>query len=276
MGIPNFLCIGMQKGGTTWLYDVLKQHPSITNMPAKEFVFFNNFSIPEHNEWPVYHRRRQALESLRLEITKGSQLERDEKFFERLEWFNLFSKLDVDIDWYEKLFDIVPEHKIAGDYSPDYIMLPRKAIRDIKDIYPEIKAVLSVRNPVDRAWSHMKMIVRNEGLDIKDVSNLLNVAKRSDVLRRGHFIEDLENWKDIFQDDFLYYKFDAINIEPLKIIRKVCDLLEIEFNLEYFINYEDKVFSGQTAAMPDEVRTFLENTYCKEVDYFENLPLFTD
>ena len=50
MGIPNFLCIGMQKGGTTWLYDVLKQHPSVTTMPAKEIVFFNNFGRNLHRK----------------------------------------------------------------------------------------------------------------------------------------------------------------------------------------------------------------------------------
>ena len=41
MALPNFLCVGAQKAGTTTLYEVLKQHPDIYLPEVKEPHFFD-------------------------------------------------------------------------------------------------------------------------------------------------------------------------------------------------------------------------------------------
>ncbi|WP_457640387.1 sulfotransferase family protein [Persephonella sp.] len=41
MPLPNFLCVGAQKAGTTTLYDILIQHPQIYLPDIKETKFFN-------------------------------------------------------------------------------------------------------------------------------------------------------------------------------------------------------------------------------------------
>lgn len=38
---PDFICIGEQKCGTTWLYHMLRQHPMV-ELPKKEIHFFND------------------------------------------------------------------------------------------------------------------------------------------------------------------------------------------------------------------------------------------
>jgi len=42
MALPNFLCVGTQKAGTTTIYDIIKQHPNIYLPSLKEIHFFNN------------------------------------------------------------------------------------------------------------------------------------------------------------------------------------------------------------------------------------------
>jgi hypothetical protein len=63
--LPNFLCIGAQKAGTTLLYEILKQHPQIFLPQIKEVHFFDidenfcrgiewykeHFSGSEHSEF---------------------------------------------------------------------------------------------------------------------------------------------------------------------------------------------------------------------------------
>lgn len=39
--LPNFLCIGVQKAGTTWLYHILRQHPEIFLPVHKELHYFD-------------------------------------------------------------------------------------------------------------------------------------------------------------------------------------------------------------------------------------------
>lgn len=39
--LPNFICIGAQRAGTTWLYQCLKEHPQVFVPQKKELRFFN-------------------------------------------------------------------------------------------------------------------------------------------------------------------------------------------------------------------------------------------
>ena len=39
--LPNFICIGAQRAGTTWLYHCLKEHPEVFVPEKKELRFFN-------------------------------------------------------------------------------------------------------------------------------------------------------------------------------------------------------------------------------------------
>ena len=48
MSLPNFMCIGAAKSGTTTLYDILSQHPDIFTPSFKEPHFFDipiNYTI---------------------------------------------------------------------------------------------------------------------------------------------------------------------------------------------------------------------------------------
>ena len=42
MNLPDFICIGVQRAGTTWLYECLKEHPEIFVPETKELHFFND------------------------------------------------------------------------------------------------------------------------------------------------------------------------------------------------------------------------------------------
>jgi hypothetical protein len=44
---PDFICIGAQKAGTTWLYVTLGRRPDIWFPPFKEFHFFDT-TFDEH------------------------------------------------------------------------------------------------------------------------------------------------------------------------------------------------------------------------------------
>tara|TARA_Y100000815_G_scaffold205212_1_gene189022 strand:- start:11215 stop:12009 length:795 start_codon:yes stop_codon:yes gene_type:complete len=40
--LPNFICIGAQRAGTTWLHDCLNEHPEVYVPEKKELHFFNS------------------------------------------------------------------------------------------------------------------------------------------------------------------------------------------------------------------------------------------
>ncbi len=126
MGLPNFLIIGTAKGGTTSLYSYLSQHPKIYMSPNKEPGFF-------------------ALEGESLDFQGPDEA---------------FSRTSVtNIEDYQKLFDGVTNEVAIGEASPFYLYFP-KASERIKHYIPEAKLIVSLRNPVDRAYASYMHNVR--------------------------------------------------------------------------------------------------------------------
>mmetsp|Transcript_4359 Transcript_4359/g.18534 ORF Transcript_4359/g.18534 Transcript_4359/m.18534 type:complete len:535 (-) Transcript_4359:656-2260(-) len=50
---------------------------------------------------------------------------------------------------------------IAAEYTPSYI-LPRMAMRRMRNLLPHARLLMVVRDPVDRAWSEIQMKLRND------------------------------------------------------------------------------------------------------------------
>jgi len=110
MTLPNFLVIGVAKGGTTSLHHYLRAHPDIYLYPDKETNFF----------WT------EAREHGRRTVQTLAE--------------------------YEALFADAKGRRAIGEISPQYMNSVTAAERIQRDL-PDVKLVVSLRNPVERAWS---------------------------------------------------------------------------------------------------------------------------
>src|SRR5262245_4540623 len=114
---PDFICIGMQKAGTRWLYQQLREHPDFWMPPVKEFHFFNKRFDKEGNVRII--RRDGPDVAHRVQRGYASSTEaRDDKFF------RLASSYEegLGIEWYERLFEPKGD-LISGDITPAYSTL---------------------------------------------------------------------------------------------------------------------------------------------------------
>jgi hypothetical protein len=117
MTLPNFLVIGAEKAGTTWLYKNLKMHPDIYLPETKEIHFFN-------------------------------------KYNSNLELKNRYQNLAIE--WYEYFFKDCNRECAVGEVTPMYLCDP-VALERIKRSLGSIKVIVSLRDPFWRAVSHYKM-----------------------------------------------------------------------------------------------------------------------
>ena len=81
---PDFLCVGSQKGGTSWLYGQLACHPDFWMPPVKELHYFDLLArtradpprppgrtrrlfsgTGEEAQWPILHRLGQLCAVVR-------------------------------------------------------------------------------------------------------------------------------------------------------------------------------------------------------------------
>ena len=71
-----------------------------------------------------------------------------------LHFFNI--NFEKGLDWYLKFFAHAKDELAIGEITPDYYY-ETAAINRIFDYFPNVKLIISLRNPVDRAYSAYKL-----------------------------------------------------------------------------------------------------------------------
>ena len=60
---------------------------------------------------------------------------------------------DRGLCWYERQFDVGREVRAVGEVAPSYFGYPDAPIR-IAQLFPDARLIITLRNPIERAWSH--------------------------------------------------------------------------------------------------------------------------
>jgi hypothetical protein len=121
---PDFVVIGAKRGGTTSLYNYLLEHPSVRPL----------FPGRQHIKGVHYY---------------------DSKYAHGLRWYRSHFPLQAGGRHIARP-DLSPA--IAGEASPYYLFHPLAAERLARD-FPDVRIIVSLRDPIDRAYSHYKEAV---------------------------------------------------------------------------------------------------------------------
>jgi Sulfotransferase family len=205
---PDFLCVGAQKGGTTWLFWQLDSHPDFWMPPVKELHYFDKLG------------RTNRLKRPRCRD------ERDVRFLESIK--SLSAQPSIDLENYGRLFE--PKGALlSGDVTPAYSMLDDKIIRQIISHFPNLKVIFLARDPVERAWSQLSMEVRRgwiSSLDATDVDDVDRNLLHPRVLLRSHPTKTVARWKRyVHPDRFRIYFFDDLERNPTELRHRILHFL---------------------------------------------------
>ena len=157
---PDFICIGLRKAATRWLYSQLREHPDFALPPVKELHFFD---------------RRFPPKDLARRIAKSTS-DNDARFFDLLGAMNRSKSHDMET--YSALFDVCGD-KITGDITPAYgSNLGEEKIAELARVFPDTKILMMLRDPISRAWSNLNDIV-NTGKLAQESARLAGAARES-------------------------------------------------------------------------------------------------
>ncbi|HEY3659695.1 MAG TPA: sulfotransferase domain-containing protein [Candidatus Udaeobacter sp.] len=205
---PDFLCVGAQKAGTSWLYRQLEPHPDFWMPPIKELHYLNQL-----NRTKQLHGPRCADE-------------RDASFLDSMQ--NLRGRFYLDLDSYGRLF----QHKgecVSGDISPAYSTLNDEIIERVVNHFPKLKVVFLARDPVERAWSQLSMGVRLGMINKFDATDPEEVVRNlliPGVLARSHPSKIVARWKRYVRpENFRVYFFDDLNENPAELRQSILSFL---------------------------------------------------
>jgi hypothetical protein len=209
---PDFLCVGAQKGGTTWLYQQLAAHSDFWMPPLKEVRYFD-----------------------KLSKTKASpprpRDQRDVGFLESMK--SLSGRPYIDLESYARLFE-AKGSLLSGDISPTYSTLNDEIIQRVISYLPNLKVIFIARDPVERVWSQLSMGVRLgmiSPFDVTDADAVIRNLLNSGVLLLSHPSRIVARWKRYVHPDlFRTYFFDDLERDPAELRRSILDFLGADPN----------------------------------------------
>ena len=205
---PDFLCVGAQKAGTSWLYRQLEPHPDFWMPPVKELHYLDNLNRTKRRHPP------------------RSNDERDACFVQSIK--DLSMRSHIDLDRYGRLFCHKGKQH-SGDISPAYSTLSDEVIEKVVDHFPNLKVIFLARDPVDRAWSQLSMGVRLGMINKFDVTNPEEVVCNlliPGVLARSHPSKTVARWKRyVCPENFRVYFFDDLKDNPVELRQSVLRFL---------------------------------------------------
>jgi hypothetical protein len=222
-GRPDFLILGAQKAGTSALHAYLLSHPKIAPPSAKELYYFSPESF---GAWPGFPgSERYAW------LARGH----DDPSVRR-----------ATLRWYHAQFPIpLPlRRRLNHEATACYLSSPDAPGR-IHRYRPDLKFVVLLRDPVERAYSAWNMLrgftfepwnrmqdTRSFGQALREEIDELDDDPRtlkSDYLRRGIYHEQLARYFTLFpREQFLVLEQSQLLIEPATTVNAVCRFLGLE------------------------------------------------
>lgn len=218
-GLPEFLVIGAQKAGTSWLHANLREHPGIFLPRAKDQAYFCWCEGPE----------AISLEQYRHEFAAHAPGQLIGEATAAYFW------TDSGSQW-----DIKPE-----GYCPD---IPKRVLDTLGG---DTRLVLSLRDPVERAVSaylhHIAFGDLDPGIGLLEAGDFIG------LLDIGFFAAHLRNWLRYFPlEQFLVLDFEqGIVQRPDATLKRVFDYLGVDSTLD-IPGVKQAVFEGRKRLWLDQ------------------------
>lgn len=200
MALPNTLMIGVQKSGTTSLFDVLGEHPDIyAPFQVKDLPFFTN-----------------------------------DQFYQK------------GAEFYDRVFDRWNGEAIIAGSDVNIAHFAASSAERIYRLRPQMKLIMTVRNPVDRAFSGYKYACQR-GLEQCSFDQAIDeelTGKRKyatyyqqaqlDYTRHGLYYQQIATFLRYFPRDQIYIAFfEDYKVDKQLFMKELLQFLNVDVNLSF-------------------------------------------
>lgn len=224
---PDFICIGMQKGGTGWLFDQLQFHPDFWMPPVKQLHYLEHerTRTGTAEKFLRIARRNPARRKMRL----SHRRDLDKRDVEFLEQYVSYDGEPMDIEKYISLFRYKGE-LLSGEINSGYSGLGEATISALADRLPKLKMFIILRDPVARVWSQVSMAHRNEVFDVRlldDPSQFRTWLETFPAIKKVAYPSQIvERWRRAAPNlEFKHFFFELVATDPAEARRQILRFL---------------------------------------------------
>jgi hypothetical protein len=190
----DFIGIGAAKCATTWVYRCLLEHPEVCGPYEKELNFF---STRDH---PLF---KDSQDKRKILYNKGMKS-------------------------YLEYFSHCCSNSVKGEFSVSYISDPGSA-KLIKDNFPDIKIIVILRDPVERAhsfyWFAKDFMLREKNKTFEDA-----LKNNPEIyIDWGMYYEQLKPYFDLFPKENIGIFFvDDLKKDSINFMREIYKFLGVD------------------------------------------------
>lgn len=138
-------------------------------------------------------------------------------------------KYGKGIEAYAACFPNCKEGQIKGEYTPGYLP-SEEAIQSVKRWFPNVKFIVSFKNPIERAFEHYLDHKTQEKTMAKTFKEAIkDKALIPYYIDTGFYYSQLKKWLDVFpRENFLILIVDDIKADPVKFIQRIYKFLGVD------------------------------------------------
>lgn len=244
---PDFIGVGMERAGTTWLFKIVAAHPEIWVPPIKALHYFDRIEKGYSRDKSRFRRH------IRRRIADRFPWARDKKYYPELTKNRWFKKLIWDLiyfrgrksnSWYQKLFHFkFKKDRIAGEFTPSYAMNSPAIIKRMRADFPDAKIILMLRHPYHRLRSalfhHFKFEQGRRFHTVQDYE-MKSYLKSEAVFEASSITRVLDKWMENIPEEklFVCLQSDDMSEDVEEFLREIYDFLNVDPS---FIPHEDLI-----------------------------------
>ncbi len=146
--------------------------------------------------------------------------------------------------------------RVVGEITPRYANMAPSRVKIVRRLLPDVRLILLLRNPIDRAWSHAVMkLGRERGLPIDQVPDAEIVEHLTGPVSRacGDYPTILDTWLSYFDAEQLLVGFyDDISAAPKDLFVRVLEHIGVSTDVDWSQFPLEQVIDRGVWGRPDE------------------------
>lgn len=196
MQLPTFLIVGVQKAGTTSIYNYLQEHPQVYMSPVKETNFLEK-------DWENLAKDKQNKNGI------------------------------ITLKDYSRLFAGVKDEIAIGEASPNYLFHYESSVPRIQKYVPDAQLIVVLRNPIERAYSDYLMHIR-DAIGYRPLAEQIKyAADKSFIIRKGFYYTPIKYYLNSFgAEQVKVFLYDDLIKDSLKFMRSIYHSIGVDDSLE--------------------------------------------
>ena len=218
-------------------------------------------------------------------MSKGKELH----YFNTVKYTHLSEHKSTDLDDYMREFELRPDlfkakHKaclqdygepfdplVSGEATASYAAgLDDSVIDDVLTLNPSLRAILTVRNPIDRAWSHAKKdLCKEKGRRVGEVpeAEFHEFFRSYYQVQCGQYSDMIDRWTRVLPaDHLLVVRFDDVVVRPADLLVEIYEFLGVPSDSEYVPDVaREQINATAPDPIPDQHRTLLIDLFGGEL-----------